>query len=147
LGRGFSESGFHRRLLRSAPAGPSAAGFLRENRRIAMTAVRLRITVPAKHDQSGADLMRAVAGILDREEAAPADDDTIRKRVLAELARSEGWWAPRSAVTVTVSDGVGVLSGAIFEEKASSRSPAPTLNRRRLRRAPSDPAVARADAV
>jgi CBS domain-containing protein len=64
---------------------------------------------------SRADLMAALARILDRDEALPAGDDAIRARVLAELARAG--WAPRSGVTVTVEDGVVALSGAIFEEK------------------------------
>jgi CBS domain-containing protein len=65
---------------------------------------------------SRADLMGAVARVLDRGEALPSDDDAIRERVLAELQRAAGW-APRSSVTVTVKDGVVELNGAIFEEK------------------------------
>ena len=65
---------------------------------------------------SRADLMGAVARVLDRSEALPSDDDAICERVLAELQRAAGW-APRSSVTVTVKDGVVELNGAIFEEK------------------------------
>jgi CBS domain-containing protein len=65
---------------------------------------------------SRADLMRAVATILDRDEAPPAGDDAIRERVMAELKRAQGW-APRSGVTVTVRDGVVELNGVILEEK------------------------------
>jgi CBS domain-containing protein len=65
---------------------------------------------------SRADLMSAVARILDRDEALPSGDDAIRERVLAELARGQGW-APPQGVTVTVKDGVVELNGAIFEEK------------------------------
>jgi CBS domain-containing protein len=65
---------------------------------------------------SRADLMAAVARVLDRGEAPPSSDDAIRERVLAELQGAAGW-APRSSVTVTVKDGVVELNGAIFEEK------------------------------
>jgi CBS domain-containing protein len=65
---------------------------------------------------SRADLMSAVARILDREEAIPSGDDAIRERVLAQFAGAQGW-APPSGVTVTVQDGVVELNGAIFEEK------------------------------
>ncbi len=64
---------------------------------------------------SRADLMAALAGILDRDESPPSGDDAIRRRVLAELEKATGW-APRS-VTVTVKDGVVELNGAIFEDK------------------------------
>jgi CBS domain-containing protein len=65
---------------------------------------------------SRADLMRAVARVLDRDEAPPFDDDAIHERVLGELATARGW-APPSGVTVTVKDGIVELNGAIFEEK------------------------------
>jgi CBS domain-containing protein len=65
---------------------------------------------------SRADLMRALADILDHGETPPAGDDAIRERVLAELQRAQGW-APRSGISVTVKDGVVELNGAIFAEK------------------------------
>lgn len=65
---------------------------------------------------SRADLMGALARILDRDEALPSGDEAIRERVHGELERATGW-APRSGVTVTVKDGVVELNGAIFEEK------------------------------
>ena len=65
---------------------------------------------------SRADLMAALARILDRDETLPAGDDAIREGVLAELRRAGGW-APRSGVAVTVKDGVVELNGAIFDEK------------------------------
>ncbi len=65
---------------------------------------------------SRADLMRAVARVLDRAETLPSDDDAIRERVLAELQKA-GRWAPRSSITVTVKEGVVELHGAIFEDK------------------------------
>jgi len=65
---------------------------------------------------SRADLMGALARILDRREALPTDDEAIRERVLAELQKATRW-APRSGVTVTVNNGVVELNGAIFEEK------------------------------
>jgi CBS domain-containing protein len=64
---------------------------------------------------SRADLMAALARILDREAELPAGDDAIRERVQAEL-HAVGW-APRSGVTVTVTNGIVELNGAIFEEK------------------------------
>jgi len=65
---------------------------------------------------SRADLMAAVGRILDGEAAPPSGDEAIRARVLAELERAGGW-APRSGVTVTVTDGVAALDGVIFDEK------------------------------
>jgi CBS domain-containing protein len=65
---------------------------------------------------SRADLMRALADILDHGETAPAGDEAIRERVLAELQRAQGW-APRSGISVTVKGGVVELNGAIFAEK------------------------------
>jgi CBS domain-containing protein len=65
---------------------------------------------------SRADLMHAVAHILDRDERPPSGDDAIRERVLAEFARDRGW-VPPQGVTVSVKDGVVELIGAIFEEK------------------------------
>jgi CBS domain-containing protein len=65
---------------------------------------------------SRADLMGAVAQILDRGETVPSGDEAIRERVLAAFEKAQGW-APRSGVSVTVKDGVVELGGAIFEEK------------------------------
>lgn len=64
---------------------------------------------------SRADLIAALARALDRESSATAGDDEIRERVLVELARAA--WAPRSGLSVTVSNGVVELNGVIFEEK------------------------------
>jgi CBS domain-containing protein len=65
---------------------------------------------------SRADLMRAVAQILDRAGAAPPGDAAIRERVLFEFQKAQGW-VPRSGVGVTVKDGIVELNGAIFEER------------------------------
>jgi signal-transduction protein with cAMP-binding, CBS, and nucleotidyltransferase domain len=64
---------------------------------------------------SRADLLRALAGALAEKTAGPSDDDYIRERVLAELAR--GSWAPRSGLTILVKDGVVTLDGVILDEK------------------------------
>jgi len=61
-----------------------------------------------------ADLMRALARAL-RGPAAPAvDDDAIRERILAEVAREP--WAPRRGITVTVAGGMVDFDGVIFSE-------------------------------
>ena len=65
---------------------------------------------------SRADLMGALAQILDRGETPVSGDEAIRERVVAELEKAQGW-APRSGVSVTVRNGVVELNGAIFEEK------------------------------
>jgi CBS domain-containing protein len=64
---------------------------------------------------SRADLLRALAGKLEEQSAAPGGDDAIRERILAELAKVS--WAPRDGLTITVSDGVVGLDGVILDEK------------------------------
>jgi CBS-domain-containing membrane protein len=64
---------------------------------------------------SRADLLRALARLLDREPAAAGDDAAIRQSVLAEMARGE--WAPRVGISVTVTDGVVDLRGVITDDK------------------------------
>ncbi len=64
---------------------------------------------------SRADLLRAVADAIDRENAAVGNDDDIRERILAELAKAP--WAPREGLTIDVRDGVAYLDGVIFDEK------------------------------
>jgi len=63
------------------------------------------------------DLMRALGTLLGKETGAmsASTDDEIRKNVLAALAESS--WAPRVGITITVTDGVVTLDGAITEEK------------------------------
>jgi len=64
-----------------------------------------------------ADLVRALGTLLGRETASvsASSDDEIRKHVLAALAESS--WAPRAGITITVTDGIVTLDGAIIEEK------------------------------
>jgi CBS domain-containing protein len=62
-----------------------------------------------------ADLLRAIARKLEEKPAAPASDDEIRDRILAELAKVA--WAPRDGLAITVANGVVGLDGVILEEK------------------------------
>lgn len=64
---------------------------------------------------SRADLVRAVAQLVDKEPTSASDDDEIQKCVLAELAKTI--WAPRTGITVVVNDGIVELDGAITSEK------------------------------
>ncbi|HTV44028.1 MAG TPA: CBS domain-containing protein [Stellaceae bacterium] len=65
---------------------------------------------------SRADLLAALARALDAQHAPPAgdSDEAIQRGVLAELEKTN--WAPRSRVTVGVTDGIVALSGVIFDE-------------------------------
>jgi CBS domain-containing protein len=63
---------------------------------------------------SRADLLRALARLLDEAPAGPAGDEAIRRDVLAELEKAP--WAPRG-LGVTVADGVVALDGVILDEK------------------------------
>jgi osmotically-inducible protein OsmY len=64
---------------------------------------------------SRADLVRALAQLVDKEPTSASDDDEIRKCVLLELAKTA--WAPRVGITVVVTDGIVELDGAITNEK------------------------------
>ena len=64
---------------------------------------------------SRADLMRALARLLDKEPGPTSNDNEIRQRVLAEMARTG--WAPRAGITVAVDDGVVELHGVIVNDK------------------------------
>jgi CBS domain-containing protein len=64
---------------------------------------------------SRADLVRAVAQLVDEDPTSAYDDDEIKKSVLAELANTV--WAPRAGITVVVTDGIVELDGAITNEK------------------------------
>ena len=63
---------------------------------------------------SRADLLGALAQVLDAPQALAGGDEDIRARVLAELDKRD--WAPRAGLTVTVKDGVVELDGVIIEE-------------------------------
>jgi CBS domain-containing protein len=60
------------------------------------------------------DLLAAVARALDAPQAPVAGDDAIHDRILAELEKAD--WAPRSGLTITVSDGIVELDGVILDE-------------------------------
>ena len=64
---------------------------------------------------SRADLLRALAGLLEGGEGKVAGDAAIRDRVLAEIARRA--WAPREGIAVTVTDGVVELDGVVTDDK------------------------------
>ena len=60
------------------------------------------------------DLLAALARALDEPQAAIEGDDAIRERVLAELAKAN--WAPRSGLTINVTNGTVELDGVILDE-------------------------------
>jgi CBS-domain-containing membrane protein len=62
-----------------------------------------------------ADLVRALAQLIDIEPTSAVNDDEIRNCVLAELAKTT--WAPRAGITVVVTDGIVELDGVITNEK------------------------------
>ena len=64
---------------------------------------------------SRADLLRGLAGVLDRVPAAATSDEEIREHIFAELARAA--WVPRDGVAITVANGVVDLNGVILDEK------------------------------
>jgi CBS domain-containing protein len=64
---------------------------------------------------SRADLLGALARILDEHPDAPHSDDEIRERILSELEKTA--WVPRDGLSITVSDGIVDLNGVILEEK------------------------------
>jgi CBS-domain-containing membrane protein len=63
---------------------------------------------------SRADLLAALGRALDAQDTAPASDEEILARVLAELESTD--WAPRDGLTITVSDGFVDLVGVVFDE-------------------------------
>jgi CBS domain-containing protein len=63
---------------------------------------------------SRADLLHALQRLLIAEPKTAASDETIRRHVLADLARAP--WAPHG-LTVDVANGVVTLGGVILDEK------------------------------
>ncbi|UVC17946.1 CBS domain-containing protein [Mesorhizobium onobrychidis] len=61
------------------------------------------------------DLLRALLSILPDAAPTVADDEQIRQRILAELARQK--WAGKDMIDVTVDKGMVELGGAIFDER------------------------------
>jgi CBS domain-containing protein len=64
---------------------------------------------------SRADFLRALARRLAEQSAVAANDEEIRERILAELAKVS--WVPRDGVGITVENGVVDLNGVILDEK------------------------------
>jgi len=64
---------------------------------------------------SRANLVQALARLAEEVPASLSDDETVRGRILAELARQP--WAPRSCINVIVRNGVAELWGTIFDER------------------------------
>jgi CBS domain-containing protein len=64
---------------------------------------------------SRADLLRALAGVLEAEPAATSSDEEIHERIVTELAKVS--WVPRDRVAITVANGVVNLDGVILDEK------------------------------
>jgi CBS domain-containing protein len=62
------------------------------------------------------DLLAALAKALDQPQTASGSDEAIRERVLAEFAKAD--WAPRSGLTITVTDGIVELDGVILDGHA-----------------------------
>jgi len=64
---------------------------------------------------SRANLVQALARLAEEVPASLSDDETMRGRILAELAGQS--WAPRSCINVIVRNGVAELWGTIFDER------------------------------
>ena len=62
---------------------------------------------------SRANLLHALAAM--QMSAPAADDATIRKRMMAELAHQP--WAPRASTNIVVRDGVVHLWGTVFDDR------------------------------
>jgi CBS domain-containing protein len=60
------------------------------------------------------DLLAAIARVLDQPQAAGEGDEGIRERLLADLAGLD--WAPRSGLTITVTDGIVQFDGVVLDE-------------------------------
>ncbi len=60
------------------------------------------------------DLLAALAKALDTPHLAAGGDETIHEAILAELAKAD--WAPRTGLTITVTDGVVEFDGVILDE-------------------------------
>jgi len=64
---------------------------------------------------SRADLLRALASVLEKQPSGTHSDDEILEKIHAELAKVA--WVPRDGLSITVQDGVVDLNGVILEEK------------------------------
>ena len=63
---------------------------------------------------SRADLLRALASVLERQSGGTHSDNEILDKIHAELAIAA--WVPRDGLSITVQDGVVDLNGVILEE-------------------------------
>ncbi|TIP00582.1 MAG: CBS domain-containing protein, partial [Mesorhizobium sp.] len=61
------------------------------------------------------DLLRALARVLPKSGATTADDELIRRSVVAELQSQS--WCGGDLIGVTVDNGAVELNGAIFDER------------------------------
>jgi CBS domain-containing protein len=64
---------------------------------------------------SRADLLKALADLLPKIEAAPVSDAELRTRILAEIEKHP--WAPRAGTDVVVEDGTVELRGVLTDER------------------------------
>jgi predicted transcriptional regulator len=64
---------------------------------------------------SRADLMGALADHLGKSKPAPASDESLHRRILAEMRRQT--WCPLPSLRVVVRDGVVEIKGTIFDER------------------------------
>jgi CBS domain-containing protein len=62
-----------------------------------------------------ANLLRALATIADEIAPSPAEDNSIREQIFAELKRQT--WTPVAMIDVTVRNGVVQLSGRLMDER------------------------------
>src|SRR5215467_14421323 len=64
---------------------------------------------------SRADLLRALALVLEKQSGEIPSDEEILEQIHAELAKVA--WVPRDGLSITVKDGVLDLDGVILEER------------------------------
>jgi len=64
---------------------------------------------------SRADLLGALASVLEKQPGGTQSDDEILEKIHAELAKVA--WVPREGLSITVKNGVVDLNGVILEEK------------------------------
>lgn len=62
-----------------------------------------------------ANLLHALASVIDEAKPGPTSDASIRERIYAELKAQR--WAPISLINVVVRNGVVHLSGTLFDER------------------------------
>jgi CBS domain-containing protein len=65
---------------------------------------------------SRADLMFALSEYLTKSKKAPTSDASLLRRIVSEMRKQT--WCPLHSLKVTVREGVVILSGTIFDERA-----------------------------